>query len=243
MSTPKGDAYVIAFALGVCLVCSLMLSAAASSLKARQDYNVELDRKINVLKAFGVPVADAKGRRLGGAEVDRIFHDSISELVIDAATGKPLEGKTLADADPKALAAKALLPLFVWKEGGVPSKYAFPVSGKGLWSTIYGYLALERDLSTIAGVTFFRHGETPGLGGECEKDWFQDNFKGKKVFAAGQRQRFEVVKGAVADRYPSGNDHAVDGISGATLTGNGIMRFVNGDLDLYEKYFSLLRSS
>lgn len=234
MSTPRGDSFVIIYAAVVCLVCSLMLSAAASILKKPQEYNVEIDRKTNVLKAFGVPVRDESGARIKAAAVEQYFTDHISEITIDAATGQAVAGPA---------EAREPLPLYVWKEDGRVTKYAFPISGKGLWSTIYGYLALEGDLATIAGVTFYRHGETPGLGGECETDWFQSNFRGKTVFADGARVRFEVVKGKVADKYPQGSDHAVDGISGATITGNGITRFMNAALDKYESYFKLQRGT
>lgn len=241
MSTPKGDGFVIGFATVICVVCSLLLSATASTLKSRQDYNVELDRKMNVLKAFGVDIKP-DGQALPAAAVEDYFKNNISELVLDGATGQPVEGLTSSQVEAKDLADRKKLPLFVWKENGEVLKYAFPISGKGLWSTIYGYLALEKDLSTVKGVTFFRHGETPGLGGECEKQWFQDNFKGKQLIVDGKPQ-FEVVKGKVADRFPQGNNHAVDGISGATITGNGITKFVRRDLELYEKYFSLQRGS
>jgi Na+-transporting NADH:ubiquinone oxidoreductase subunit C len=234
MSTPKGDSFVIIYAAIVCLICSLMLSATASVLKKPQDYNVEIDRKMNVLKAFGVSIYDENHKRIKGPAVEAIFTEHIAEMIIDGATGQEVTA---------AAAAQKPLPLYVWKEDGVVKKYAFPISGKGLWSTIYGYLALEGDLGTVAGITFYRHGETPGLGGEVEADWFQNNFKGKKILAGGQRVRFEVVKGKAADKYPQGNDHAVDGISGATLTGNGVTRFLNEALDHYEGYFKLQRDS
>lgn len=243
MSTPKGDGYVIGFAVAVCVACSLLLSASASMLKAKQEYNVELDRKMNVLKAFGIPTRDERGRPISGAEVDRIFNTSIREIILDGETGQPIEGLTSADVSPREIAARTRLPLYKLEINGEVEKVAIPVSGKGLWSTIYGYLALNRDLATIAGVTFYKHGETPGLGGEVEKDWFQNNFKGKVIWRDGALVPFEVVKGTVADRYPQGNDHAVDGISGATLTGKGVTEFINRDLEKYEKYFSLIRRS
>ncbi len=243
MSTPKakGDGFVLVFAAVVCVTCSLLLSVAASTLKEKQDYNVELDRKLNVLKAFGV--SGNEGTRIAAEDVERYFRENITELMLDGESGLPIEGLASDKADKTKVAEGALLPLYQWKEAGSVTKVAFPVSGKGLWSTIYGYLALEKDLATIAGVTFYRHGETPGLGGEVEKDWFQANFKGKRVFSSEARLPFEVVKGSVADRYPSGNDHAVDGISGATLTGKGVTTFLNRDLDRYEKYFKSIRGT
>lgn len=241
MSMPKGDGYVIGFSFVICILCSLLLSATASVLKERQDYNVEIDRKMNVLKAFGVDITHEDGGHLTADEIERYFRDHISELVLDGASGQVLEGVTSSSLKADEVESRAKLPLYVWREEGVVRKYAFPVSGKGLWSTIYGYLSLDANLSEIVGVTFYKHGETPGLGGEVETDWFQRQFPGKKVFADGQRLKFEVVKGKVADRYPGGSDHAVDGISGATITGNGVTKFINRDLDRYEKYFSAIR--
>jgi len=209
-----------------------MLSIAASALKERQDFNVEINRKLNVLKSFGVSVKDDDGKQIKPEVVEKYFTENISEITVDATSGQ--EVASSGDTQNG-------LPLYVWKENGEISKYAFPISGKGLWSTIYGYLALEHDLETIAGITFYKHGETPGLGAEVEADWFQTNFKGKKVSSDGQRIKFEIVKGKVADKYPNGNDHAVDGISGATITGNGVMRFMNAALDKYESYFKLQR--
>lgn len=234
MSSPKGDSYTIIYAAIICLVCSLLLSVAASSLKKAQDYNIEIDRKMNVLKAFGISIFDENNKRIKPPVVEKYFTENVSEITIDAANGQVVEQGATAQ-DP--------LPLYLWSENGEVVKYAFPISGKGLWSTIYGYLALEKDLATIAGITFYRHGETPGLGAEVETDWFQNNFKGKKIAAEGKRLKFEVVKGKAADKYPQGNDHAVDGISGATITGNGVMKFMNAALDKYESYFKLQRGS
>lgn len=237
----KGDAYTLGYAAAVCIACSLLLSATASLLKPRQDFQVELDRKMNVLKAFGVPTTDGKNRPIDNTEVERIFTEHISEVVLDAETGQVLSGLAARDISRDDLEGRRKLPLFFWKEEGRVTRYAFPVSGKGLWSTIYGYMALDADLSTIIGVTFYRHGETPGLGAEISTEAFQKQFVGKKVFKDGRLQRIEVVKGAVANRYPEGSDRAVDGISGATLTGNGINRFMNQDLEKYEKYFTGIR--
>ncbi|MBU1910513.1 MAG: NADH:ubiquinone reductase (Na(+)-transporting) subunit C [Verrucomicrobia bacterium] len=237
----KGDAYTLGYAAIICVVCSLLLSTTASLLKPRQDIEVELDRKLNVLKAFGVATEDERGKKMDGAEVDRRFAEHISEIILDGETGQAIPGLTGRELSREDLEQKRKLPLYLWKEDGRITRYAFPISGKGLWSTIYGYMALDADLSTIIGVTFYRHGETPGLGGEIATEAFQKQFVGKRVFKDGRLQRIEVVKGTVADRYPEGNDHAVDGISGATLTGKGLNQFMNRDLEAYEKYFAGIR--
>ncbi len=233
----KADRKMFGFALLICVVCSTLLSAVSASLKSQQTLMVEFDRNRNVLKAFGV---DTHG--MTPEDVKRVFAESIREIILDGGTAQVMEGATSASMDPKELRDKdKLLPLYLWMENGEVQKYAFPISGKGLWSTIYGFLALEKDLKTIAGVTFYKHGETPGLGGEVEKDWFQEPFEGKLLYDNGRRAQFRVIKGGVQARYPDGNPHAVDGISGATITGNGVARFVNEDFDRYDRYFKTIR--
>ena len=240
----KDDRNVLTFAAIICITCSVLLSGAAALLEKKQAYNIELDRKINVLKAFGVDVVDEKGKKiLSGDEVDGYFMDYISEIVLDGKTGDILPGKTTADLSKDDLKLKTMLPLYQWTEEGSVKKYAFPISGKGLWSTLYGYMALEDDLATIIGITFYKHGETPGLGGECDQPWFQKAFKGKLIWGHGKLLPFEVVKGGVANKYPSGNDHSVDGISGATITSKGIQTFIRSDLVLYDNYFRTIRGS
>ena len=108
-----------------------------------------------------------------------------------------------------------------------------------MWSTLYGYIALEKDFNTVKGITFYQHGETPGLGGEVDKLWFQENFIGKKIYDVNDKfVSIEVVKGKVSDIY-SGNkaNHAVDGISGATITSRGVSDFIKSDLSRYVNYF------
>lgn len=242
MSKPKGDGYVLGFAAVICLTCSVLLAVSESVLKPFKEKNVANDKRFNVLKALGAEVLTADGSRIPPEKVNELYSAFVGEMVLDGATGKPLEGVLPGTLDPEEISARKKLPLYIRKdEAGNPMKFAFPVSGKGLWSTIYGYLALEKDLATIAGATFYKHGETPGLGGEVEADWFQKNFAGKKTFKDGARTKFTVVKGTVADKFPDGNDHAVDGMSGATITGDGVAKFINADLDRYETYFRDIR--
>ncbi len=234
----QADRQLVTFALTICLTCSILLSAIAAGLRDRQEREVELDRKMNVLIAFGVDTRDERGRRISGEEVDAIFASNIREIILDADGNQTDE-----EPDPVAIRERRQLPLYLWEEDGEVKRYAFPTSGQGLWSTIYGFLALERDLATIAGITFFRHGETPGLGGEVDRDWFTDQFRGKKLFDDGEPVQFRVVQGGVSSRYPDGNPHAVDGISGATVTGVGVARFISEDFKRYNQFFEQIRGA
>ena len=109
-----------------------------------------------------------------------------------------------------------------------------PVSGKGLWSSLFGYFALDlENYSTVKGITFYEHGETPGLGAEISKDWFKSSFIGKEIFLDNQLISIHVAKAGKADKK---NIHEVDGISGATITGRGVETLLKRDLLRYEPY-------
>jgi Na+-transporting NADH:ubiquinone oxidoreductase subunit C len=115
--------------------------------------------------------------------------------------------------------------------------YILPVHSRGLWGKIEGYIALENDGKTVAGFTVYSQQETPGLGGEIEKAWFQNNFRGKRIVGPdGKFQSVAIAKGRVADRIPPKNQaNYVDGISGATLTGRFLSQGLRDTLLAYEK--------
>ncbi len=210
----REETRTIIFATVVCISCSLLLSGTAAVLKSRQDTNAAFDVQRNIVKAFGMDIAGATPDSIG-----KVFDEHISEE-------KTEDG----------------LPIYIWKESDKATKYAFPVSGKGLWSTIYGYLSLDADLRTVAGISFYKHGETPGLGAEIEKDWFLDQFKGKELYGEdGSPLPFAVVKGDADKLPPEQRKSAVDGISGATLTGKGVQIFLRRDIAQYANYFNNLR--
>ncbi len=207
----REDTRTITFAAIVCVTCSLLLSGTAAGLKSRQQANEEFDVKRNIVKAFGINIG----------EMDR--------PQIEAAFEKHVSAKTADE-----------LPIYTWTNEGSdkPSKYAFPISGKGLWSMLYGYLSLNSDLESIAGISFYKHGETPGLGAEIEKDWFQSQFAGKRLYSGGHATEFEIAKPGAAL-----SDSAVDGISGATLTGKGVQALIRKDAALYANYFNTIKGN
>lgn len=205
----REDTKTITFAAIVCVVCSLLLSGTAAMLKSRQESNEAFDVQRNIVKAFGVDTGALK-------------RPQIEETYTKHVTEKDADGLTL----------------YTWIDEGAdaPSKYAFPISGKGLWGDVFGYMALNADLETIAGVSFYKHKETPGLGAEIEKEWFLSQFTGKRIYSNGTAADFRVCKpGSTLD------DSAVDGISGATLTGNGIQDLIRKDAATYAPYFKSIQ--
>lgn len=232
------NSYVFIFALMVTITCSILLTSAATLLKSRQQENIALDMRKNIVEVAGI--VDVK-KELNREQILKLYDDYIESVVINL-SGEIVPDKNAADLNPKK--DKDLLPVYYSQKNNEIIAYVIPISGKGLWSTIYGYLSLEPDAVTVKGITFYQHGETPGLGGEIEKDWFKNNFIGKKILSPeGKLVSITVVKGKVEEKISEDEAyHYVDGISGSTLTGNGLTKFMKEKLSSYEPYFSKVRN-
>ncbi|BBO68890.1 Na(+)-translocating NADH-quinone reductase subunit C [Desulfosarcina alkanivorans] len=204
----------IGFSALVALVCSLLLTGAATGLKERKMRNVALDRQKNILMSVGLvdPVGPSTA-----AQIEQSYRNNIRCYAVDG-TGRIVAGQADADA----------LPVCFYVKDSEPAAYILPVDSRGLWGTIRGYMAIENDGETVAGFSVYSHNETPGLGGEIEKPWFQQNFVGKKIVdASGRFSAVGIAKGKVADAVAEDRQvNFVDGISGATLTG----KFLTGGL-------------
>lgn len=231
------NSYTFGFAAVVTIVASVLLASAATLLKPRQVENEKLDKKKNIL--LSVDIQPQEGKSFSRKEISDIYAKKISELVLNS-QGEVVAGKLPSEIDPKK--DTDLLPIFEEKEDGAIVAYILPVSGKGLWSTIYGYLALQTDGNTVKGITFYKHGETPGLGGEISKEKFCSQFIGKRIFDdSGALVSIIVAKGkAVGDAGKL--KHMVDGISGATLTGNGVTNFLKVELEKYLPFLTKIRT-
>ncbi|VAX35274.1 Na(+)-translocating NADH-quinone reductase subunit C [hydrothermal vent metagenome] len=233
----NSTAYTFMFALAICVICSFTLSLVSEGLRPKKELNMVLDVKKNILKAVSLQTPlDAKATP---DQVLSAYEEKIEELVIDK-NGNVVEGKKPNDLKGEV----DLYALYVYKENGQPLAYCFPVEGKGLWSTLYGYFALEADAITVRGMTFYKHGETPGLGAEIDKDWFQDNYKGKKIWDVknNQLRPVAVIKGKVATAVSAEQaPYYVDGISGATMTAKGVTALVDRWVNIYEPFFAKIR--
>lgn len=210
----------------VSLVCSSLVASAAVLLKPRQVANALLDMRRNILEVAGLMEPEA--------DVDELY-ESIDRRVVDLQTGAYVEGADL-EGNPE------LGVVYLVRRDGEVSRIILPVSGYGLWSTLYGFLALRGDGNTIADITFYAHGETPGLGDFIAKPAWRELWRGKRAFDESGDLKIEVIKGRVPADDPLADYH-VDGVSGATLTGNGVTKLLQrwlGD-DGYGPYLRDLR--
>ena len=225
--------YTLAFCGAVCVVCAVLVSSAAVSLKENQLRNAELDKQRNVLFAAGL--ADP-GERLDAEEVQRRF-DSVKQVVIDLETGESSDvdpvgfdqaklakdPETSREAPPNRASVKRLpnhaLVYEVFKDEE-PVMTVLPIQGYGLWSTLYGFLAVERDGNTVGGITYYQHGETPGLGGEVDNPNWKALWPGRKIYGDSGTPVIRVIKGQAGP--PTQSPHDVDGLTGATITSNGV---------------------
>jgi len=213
----------LTYAAVLCIVCSLLLTAASSGLQPFQERNVLIDRHRNILVAAGRLPDDA---RASAADIEALYASNIRPLRVDAV------GRIIPSSEP----AEGALPLYLIVEGDQIEGYIVPIDAKGLWGPINAYLALDDDGATVKGFTVYRHAETPGLGGEIEKKWFRENWSGKKIVTRqGKFVSVGVAKGRVEDIIAKDkHEHYVDGISGATLTGKYLASGIRDTLGRYE---------
>ncbi|MDY6903874.1 MAG: FMN-binding protein [Thermodesulfobacteriota bacterium] len=214
----------IVFALVLCLVCSVLLTSASVGLRKYQRQNLMVDRQKNILKAVGLIKSSGV---YTPEEIARLYEDHIRCLWVSPS------GDLLETGQHKNNALHVYVNINADRS---IQNYIIPINTRGLWGKIKGYMALEKDGATVAGFTVYKHNETPGLGGEIEKQWFQENFVGKKI--VNQDNEFvsiTIAKGKVADSVAKEKrSHYVDGISGATLTGKYLSRGLASILKTYE---------
>lgn len=221
--------YIFIFTLVLCLVSSCLLSVAAVGLRGMQESNQQLDKQKSVLLACRLV---DPGASVSPAQVQEIFK-SIQSEVVDLGTKQLASGVDPASLDPKkverlkapANAAGIMdIPKYarvfhVMKDGKL-DMVVLPIYGKGLWSTLQGFLALDKDLNTIRGITYYDHKETPGLGGEVDNPRWKNRWPGRKAFDESGQVAIKVIKGAAGD--VAHDPYHVDGLSGATLTSRGV---------------------
>lgn len=218
------------------VVVAVLLSGLSTSLKPRQDKAIELDKKFNILNSV---------TKVDKENAIELYNKTITEFVIDG-NGKNQDDvkafdiklrKELAKSDP----ASKRIPLYVYNDGENKKKYILPMHGNGLWDFIGGFLALEDDFNTVAGTVFTHVAETPGLGAEITQEWFNNNFKDEQIMKDGKFVGIKVLKGKGNPK--NAELHMVDGMSGATITGDGIQAMIDKCVRGYLTYFKSIKNS
>jgi len=229
----------IIVALAVCIACSLLVSTAEVTLRDFRYKNKKLDRIRNILRAAELPD--------GRDEAVKVYEERVRPVLVDLRSGKPVprnefnELLNIDSFDIRKLAADSrygrsipkgkdiaglgrvtsYMPIYFILDGEEVRSIVFPIIGHGIWSTLYGFIALERNLKTVRGFTIYEHGETPGLGGEVDNPRWKKTWKGKQAFDEEGNLRISVIKGDVDSSRPNAA-FQIEGLSGATLTTHGV---------------------
>jgi len=230
--------YTVIFAAAVCLICGVAVASSAVGLRDQQETNKVVDKKSKVLAAAGL-LPEGK---VSAATITELYESNVVPKVFHLTKGSPAEGidsstfdlkKAMKDPEQSSEAPDnaAKVPRIpenslvyeIQKDGKVQS-LVLPVEGKGLWSTLYGFLALSADTETVQGLIFYQHGETPGLGGEVDNPNWRKLWVGRKAFDKDHVPALEVLKGPAGSVEEA--PHHVDGLSGATITSRGVTNLV-----------------
>lgn len=223
----NGNTYTIVYASVVVILVAFLLAFVSSSLSERQQTNIELDTKKQILSSLNV---DYEGK-----DAAALYDQYITADPVYDSKGQVVSPEGGFDVSQKEESAKPLeerkLAVFVASVDGA-TKYVIPMRGMGLWGPIWGYVALNEDKATVYGVYFSHEGETPGLGAEITKDAFKTQFKGKSIKRGGELTSIKVVKPGKSD--PDAD--YVDGISGGTMTSQGVSDMLMNGLTQYVEF-------
>jgi len=251
------SSYNLAFAAAVCVVCAVVVSTSFVALEDLQLQNQALEKRRNVLIAAGLTTGDT---RLSASDVDLLFN-TIDQVVIDLETGEEVAeidpnlfdqrsaatgaetSRVASDNNARVKRVPKNALVYELRDADDELKLAIlPISGMGLWSTLYGFVAFDADLTTIRGLTFYEHGETPGLGGEVDNPRWKQLWLGRKAFDSEKNIRIEVIRGIAGK--PDEDPFSVDGLAGATMTSRGVTNMLHFWLseEGFEPYLNRLRN-
>ena len=224
----NSNVYTIVYTTVIVVIAAAILSIAAMALKPKQTANIKAETISQMLTAAGFSSKEDLAK-LGNDKVLAMYSQNVkTAFLIDAAGNKTgeletevgnielqdnlkLENKNIAKGDPQ-------LPVYVFEKDGAEIN-VIPIYGAGLWGPIWGYIAFNADCTEIVGAYFDHEGETPGLGAKIKDEaWFREQFVGKKVNFTKPDDSFDIVKGGA----PKDDKSAVDAITGATMTCNGL---------------------
>ena len=247
----------IIVALCVAVICSLFVCVTSVMLKSIQEKNKTKERIKNILIAGDIYYPDIS--------IQKLYKKKVRPELINLQTGKPASKNDKLPDIKNFTIKKAInnlhMSTFIKPENDIAKisrkpkyvvifkviknnkldKVILPIVGKGLWSTMYGFIALDEDIKTVAGFTIYEHGETPGLGGEVDNPLWKNIWKGKIAYNSSEELQLKVIKGQV-ERDSLNSRYCIDGLSGATITTRGVdamIQFWLSDKG-YKKYLEQL---
>jgi len=219
-------------------IVAVGLALAATGLKEKQDKNVEIATKRDILKSVGLGNA-ANVEETYAKHIEGIVVNSKGEVITKDEKGNALDAaKVDTKSESKKPADKKLLPLYKFTSDKGEISYIIPLRGVGLWDEIWGFVAIKEDFKTVFGASFDHKAETPGLGAEISTPIFQDQFPGKVLYD--ENNNFTSVQVVKSKTNP---EYQVDGISGGTMTSNGVTDMLYSDIKDYLPYFDKLKKS
>lgn len=212
-------------AIGLSLVCSILVATTAVLLKPVQQRNEDEFRQRIILEVAGLMQPDVSIDTLFAAIETRMVDVESGDYVTDlSAADTELSVAIPAESDIANIRQRTVYsPVYLVREGGELQQIILPVYGSGLWSTMYGYLSVGTDGNTVNGLRFYSHAETPGLGDQVDKPAWRAQWVGKQLYDDNGVARIEVIRGVSQDRD---SPYEIDGMSGATLTGRGVSQLV-----------------
>jgi len=223
----NSNSYTLIYVAVMVVIVAFVLAFTAGALKERQDRNVEIDKKRQILAALNI---DATAR-----DAEALFEQYVKEIIVVNYRGELIEGingfTIELDQEHKKPAEDRLLPIYI-AEKNDQTYYVFSLFGAGLWGPIWGYISLKADRNTVYGTHFSHKSETPGLGAEIANRHFQMQFQGKEIFKEGVFKSVAVVQ---PGRSVEGVDF-VDGISGGTITSQAVDRTLFNNLEWYKEF-------
>lgn len=225
----NSNSYTFIYATVMVIVVAAVLSFAATNLKKAQQQNIKIEKMQNILASVNI-AADAK-------QAEDTYNNTVKDSYIVNSKGEKVDGKAFnvdMAAEYKKPVDQRKLPVFECEIDG-QKKYILPLYGAGLWGPIWGYISLNEDATTVYGANFAHQGETPGLGAEIATKGFQVQFQGKTIFDGSKMTSIFVAK---SNEKPADMSHAVDAISGGTITSKGLQRMLLQDLTAYEAFLN-----
>lgn len=227
------NTYTFVYAGIMTIVVAIILAFSSEGLRPAQEANIALEKKMNILNSVGIRNKEKK-------EYVTIYDKSIKEVVVNS-QGDVVSGMKAFEVDMRLEMEKSSetrnLPVFIFTNDNGKMDYIFPVTGKGLWGSIWGYVAIEEDGNTLSGSFYDHKSETPGLGAEINTEWFQEQFKGKKILNKDNKLAIEVVKKGTVTL----NENRVDGISGGTITSRGTDKMLKECLGVYLPFINKMK--